>query len=65
MFKSQFGTAARTVAVDVCRCRLATTPLHMLTRSCAVVYAKVFPTIRTDLEILGLDHGYKTDVLSI
>ena len=65
MFKSQFGTAARTATVDVGRGRLTTAPLHMLARSCATVYAKVFPAVRTDLVIRGLDHGYKTDVLSI
>lgn len=65
MFKSQFGTAARTATVDVCRRRLTTAPLHMLARSCAVVNTQVFPAVRTDLVIRGLDHVYKTDLLGI
>ena len=65
MFKSQFGTAARTATVDIGRGRLATASLHMLARSGAAVNAQVFPTVRTDLEILGLDHGYKISVVSI
>lgn len=65
MFKSQFGPTARTFTVDVCRRRLTTAPLHMLARSGAAVYTQVFPAVRTDLVIRGLDHGYKTDVLSI
>lgn len=51
--------------VDVGRGRLATTSLHMLARTGAAVNAQVFPAIRTDLEILGLDHGYKIGVVSI
>lgn len=60
MFISEFGTTAGALTIDVGRSRLATASLHMLARSCAAVNTQVFPTIRTDLIIRGLDHDYKT-----
>ena len=60
MFISKFGTTAGALAIDVGRGGLATTSLHMLERSGTAVNTQVFPTVRTDLIIRGLDHDCKT-----
>ena len=60
MFISEFGTTAGALTVDVGRCGLATASIHMLACPGTAVNTQVFPTVRTDLIIRGLDHDYKT-----
>lgn len=54
------GPSTRPITVDIGRGDLTTASLHVLTRSRSGVNLEVLPTVRTDLEVDGLIHEYKS-----
>ena len=54
------GPSTRPTPVDIGGGGLTAAPLHVLTSSRSGVHREVLPTVRTDLEVDGLIHEYKS-----